>query len=264
MRSTLTILILLGPAMMATACSQDPETTNNAVMPAMNEQDMSTMATDPNNPFGQAEMQMNQRMMAASGANAAETWVRKMIEHHRGGIEMSEMLPDQGVDGKVLEMARKTADDQRKDIAKLETMLQDGISGPGPANPFMDSERKMHQAMMAAKGADLPETWTRKMIEHHRGGVEMSELLIAQGGDPQVLEMARSTISKQRKEIEELESMLGGGSSAASVPGSPNGAAAPATSGKAKVSATTAPPTKSAGADKAVADSHAEHDSNSM
>ena len=42
----------------------------------------------PSGPFAQAEMQMNERMMAAVGANASETWTKKMIEHHRGAIAM--------------------------------------------------------------------------------------------------------------------------------------------------------------------------------
>jgi membrane protein involved in colicin uptake len=48
------------------------------------------------------------------------------------------------------------------------------------------------------------------MIEHHRGAVDMSNILIAQGGDPKVLEKARMTASKQQKEIEHLEQMLAG------------------------------------------------------
>ena len=41
------------------------------------------------NPYPPVEMRMHDRMMGAVGANADETWVRKMIEHHRGAIEMS-------------------------------------------------------------------------------------------------------------------------------------------------------------------------------
>ena len=68
-------------------------------------------------------MQMHERMMAAQGANASETWVRKMIEHHRGAIEMSNVLVNQGGEQAVVEKARKTAEDQRREIQELERML---------------------------------------------------------------------------------------------------------------------------------------------
>src|SRR3546814_10880199 len=130
-------------------------------------------------------MQMHERMMAAQGANASETWVRKMIEHHRGAIDMSKVLIGLGEDapGPVLAMARKTVSDQGKEIQELERMLQAGDIGAGTtgdANPFKQSDQTMHERMMAATGANPSETWMRKMIEHHRGAVDMSNILIAQ------------------------------------------------------------------------------------
>jgi hypothetical protein len=118
----------------------------------------------------------------------------------------------------VLAMARKTVSDQGKEIQELERMLQAGGIGAGTtgdANPYKQSDQTMHQRMMAATGANPSETWIRKMIEHHRGAVDMSNILIAQGGDPKVLEKARMTAQKQQKEIGELERMLAGGSAPA-------------------------------------------------
>ena len=180
--------------------------------------DMAAMANDPSDPFVQAEMQMPERMMAAQGANASETWVKKMIEHHRGAVQMSNVLIGLGGDAPVLAVARKAVSDQGKEIQELERMLQAGGIGAGTtgeADPYKQSDQTMHSRMMAAKGASPSETWTRKMIEHHRGAVEMSNILIAQGGDPKVLEKARLTAQKQQREITELERMLAGTSQAA-------------------------------------------------
>jgi uncharacterized protein (DUF305 family) len=211
----------------------------NEAMPADN---MSAMANDPNNPYGQAEMQMHERMMAAVGANASETWVRKMIEHHRGAIDMSNVLIGLGGDAPALAMARKTVSDQGKEIQELENMLQAGGIGAGTtgdANPYKQSDQRMHERMMAATGASPSETWIRKMIEHHRGAVDMSNILIAQGGDPKVLEKARMTAQKQQKEIAELERMLAGDGTAAA----PAAAPAPEPAAKAEPRET-APATK--------------------
>ena len=65
-------------------------------------------------PFTQAEMAMNERMMAASGATPADSWARKMIEHHRGAIAMSEIVLEQQPTPQVREMAQKTIEKQRK------------------------------------------------------------------------------------------------------------------------------------------------------
>lgn len=165
----------------------------------------------PSGPFAQAEMQMNERMMAAVGSNASETWARKMIEHHRGAVAMSQILIDQGGDPRFVEMARMTVDKQQREIGELERTVAGGISGgSGEANPFGPVEQNMHQQMMAASGANISETWARKMIAHHQGAVDMSEALIRQGGDPEILAMARRTAEDQRGEIAHLEAMLRG------------------------------------------------------
>ena len=182
----------------------------------------------PSGPFAHAEMQMSERMMAAVGANASETWARKMIEHHRGAIAMSQILIDQGGEQRFVEMARQTIEKQQREVGELEQLVAGGITGgSGEANPFGPVEQSMHQQMMAASGGNISETWARKMIAHHQGAVDMSETLIRQGGDPEILAMARRTAEDQRREIAHLEAMLRGEAMA-------SGAAAPAPATPAK------------------------------
>lgn len=77
-----------------------------------------------------------------------------------------------------------------------------------PANPYMPAEMAMHDKMMAAKGADDGETWTRKMIEHHRGALTMSQIALKESDDPMVRQMAQKTIDMQTKDIAQLNKML--------------------------------------------------------
>ena len=203
----------LGASLMALAAgcggagTNESANSSNAQQPAGNEAAMAV----PSGPFSQVEMQMNERMMAATGANASETWARKMIEHHRGAIDMSRILIEQGGDAEFVQMARQGSEKQQREIAELERMIAGGISGgTGEANPYRDAEQQMHQQMMAASGANLTETWARKMIAHHRGAVAMSEILVAHGGDPEMVAMARRVITDQRREAEHLEGMLRG------------------------------------------------------
>jgi len=170
------------------------------------------MAMNPTDPYSEPMMKMNQAMMAAQGASASETWGRKMIPHHKGAIDMSNVLLAQGGDEKFLAKARKTSADMQKEIATLEQKLQAGVTAgnvTGPANPYGPAMEKMNAAMMAAKGTTPGETWARKMIPHHQGAVDMSDVILKQGGDPKILESARMTKDKQVKEIADLQKMLG-------------------------------------------------------
>lgn len=79
---------------------------------------------------------------------------------------------------------------------------------PSAANPYGPSEMRMHERMMAAMGAEAGETWIRKMIEHHRGAVEMSQVALRSTQDAQVRREAQRTIASQNREIATLNAML--------------------------------------------------------
>ena len=79
---------------------------------------------------------------------------------------------------------------------------------PTPANPYPPSEMQMHQKMMSAMGADATETWVRKMVEHHRGGIAMSQIVLRETKDAKVRQMATKTIAEQNKEVGELNAWL--------------------------------------------------------
>jgi uncharacterized protein (DUF305 family) len=77
-----------------------------------------------------------------------------------------------------------------------------------PSNPYAASEMDMHQKMMAAKQGDASEMWTRKMIEHHRGAVTMSRVALRDAKDADTKRMAQMTITKQEKDIAELQGWI--------------------------------------------------------
>ena len=66
----------------------------------------------------------------------------------------------------------------------------------------------MHEKMMAAMGADAGETWIRKMIEHHRGAVEMSQVALRSTQNADVRREAQKAITSQNREIGMLNAML--------------------------------------------------------
>ena len=67
---------------------------------------------------------------------------------------------------------------------------------------------EMHKKMMSAVGANATETWVRKMIEHHRGAIAMSRIVLRETRDPRVRMMANKSIAAQTKEVGELNAWL--------------------------------------------------------
>ncbi len=189
-------------------------------------------------PFADAEMQMSDAMKKAIGVNASDNWVRKMIEHHKGAVAMSNVVLPLAQDPNVRQMARMTVEKQSKEIAELEKMVAAGNPDAASAQLYQPAEMQMHTAMMAAKGATVDETWMRKMIVHHRGAVAMSDVVLGQNPPPAVRAMAQKTKSDQTKEIAHLEAMLSGQNPMAATPAP---APAPRTAEAAPAKAAAAP-----------------------
>lgn len=160
-------------------------------------------------PFFHAEMEMKERVMEVEGTDVADSWLRKMIEHKRGAVELSNILLQKLPSGPVAEMAHATADKQTKEIAELQRLLRNGAPDHQSAFLYQPALAKMHDAMMEAEGVDLSEVWLRKMLAHHKGGVEMSnELLHQKDVPPAIRSKAEATRSGQHREIQMFEYLL--------------------------------------------------------
>ena len=219
------------------ACGGSQEVANNVAA----ENDMNAMMTD-SGPFAEAEMKMDQAMTAAVGVNAPDSWVRKMIEHHKGAIEMSRILLAQNVTGHVADMAQQTIDKQSAEVAALQKLVSTGNPDGASAALYKPAAMAMHNAMMSANGADISDTWVRKMLEHHKGAVAMSDIALANGATGSIRAQIEKTKAEQQKEIDHIEGMLSGQqpSSGAAAPAAPAGPA-PAAKEKASVAKPAAP-----------------------
>ena len=193
--------------LLLTACGSGNEATQNEAAAG---EDVNAMAADPSNPFAQSEMQMNERMMAAVGTDVGDSWVRKMIEHHQGAIDMSRIVLEQNPRADVAEMARMTVEKQGKEIKELRKLVKQGSPNLQSAELYGASMTQMHDAMMAAKGADISETFLRKMLEHHRGGVTMSDVALQNGVSGALRQQVQKTRDDQANEAKMVEAMLRG------------------------------------------------------
>ena len=81
------------------------------------------MKNTPANPYAEVGMAMHHKMMVV-GTDASETWIRQMIEHHRGAIAMSKIAVAQASDKDVRTMAQNVVTMQEKEVASFQSWLK--------------------------------------------------------------------------------------------------------------------------------------------
>ena len=205
-----TTVAIAGLALILAGCGRG-ETANNSATKTDARADvgMNSMMSDSGNPFAQSEMSMQQGMTAAVGADVSDTWAKMMIEHHKGAIAMSEIVLKNSPSADVGKMAKDVIAKQGKEVDELTKLLRAGAaSDPASAGPYRQSMMTMHEAMAAAKGSNVSDTYLQKMLEHHRGAVAMSEVVLGQTKNAKIRAAAEKIRVDQSKEIAMVEGML--------------------------------------------------------
>lgn len=188
------------------ACGGPGETNNVATDPTATVD----AAAEAPSPFARSEQTMNQAMMAAVGTDAGDTWAKKIVPHHQGAIDMSEIVLQQNPTADVAKMAQMTIEKQTKDIEDIRKLFKDGSPNQQTAELYRQAMMDMHQKMQAAAGANASETFMRKMLEHHRGAVTMSAIALRNGVSGALRQQIQKTRDDQQKEVAMVEAMLAG------------------------------------------------------
>jgi uncharacterized protein (DUF305 family) len=150
-----------------------------------------------------------------------------MIPHHEQAVEMSDMLlGKQGVDPAVVSLANEIKAAQAPEIETMQEWLaQWGVfSAPATSGTGMPSHNMpghdmsgggmgmMSDADMAAlqnaQGTEAGRLFLEQMIEHHEGAITMAQQEIDNGQFAAAVEMARSIVSSQQAEIDEMRALL--------------------------------------------------------
>lgn len=161
-------------------------------------------------PFAKSEMDMDAAMKNAIGVDAADTWVKKMIAHHQGAIDMSRIVLGLRPTPDVARMAEMTIAHQGAEIAALEALSRRGSPNAESAALYEAAMVTMHDDMMRATGADASATYLAKMLAHHRGAVAMSDIALANGATGAVRAQIEETRAEQLREVAMVEAMQRG------------------------------------------------------
>lgn len=76
------------------------------------------------------------------------------------------------------------------------------------SDDYQKAMQEMHKAMMSVNDADPDRAFALKMIEHHKGAIAMSEVVLKHGNDAEAKKMAQTAIDEQKKDIADLQSWL--------------------------------------------------------
>lgn len=151
---------------------------------------------------------------SAAVSNAADvTFAQMMIPHHEQAVAMSEsILAKDGIDPRILDLAKQIKDAQAPEIAQLTAWLQEwgadqGMSHMNHGADGMMSEDDM-KALDAASGAEAGTLFIEQMIQHHTGAIEMAKAETADGENADAMAMAERIVTTQSEEIETMKQIL--------------------------------------------------------
>lgn len=102
--------------------------------------------------YDAAMMTMHTAMMGAKGSDASETYLAKMLAHHRGAVAMADIALASGATGALRAQIEETRSEQLKDVAMVEAMLRgEPMTAAAPPAPVAASPAPGAKA--AAKAA---------------------------------------------------------------------------------------------------------------
>jgi uncharacterized protein (DUF305 family) len=73
---------------------------------------------------------------------------------------------------------------------------------------YEEAAMRMHAAMDIPWTGDADVDFVRGMIGHHQGAIDMANVVIEHGEDPEIRALAEGIVAAQEKEIAEMEAWL--------------------------------------------------------
>ena len=96
------------------------------------------------------------------------------------------------------------------DHAAMGHRMDGGTDGTGtPAQrAFRDAAARMHADMGVPSSGDVDLDFARGMVPHHQGAVDMAEVELRHGTDPEMRSLATKVVRTQREEVRQMREWI--------------------------------------------------------
>ncbi|WP_193312740.1 DUF305 domain-containing protein [Georgenia subflava] len=198
--------LVLALTLAACGGSQEPAETTTATSAA-------TQEPTPAEPTGST----GDGAVAQAHNDADTMFAQMMIVHHQGAIEMADLAVEKAENEDVRSLAEDISAAQGPEIEQMTSWLQawgediepmGGMEGHGGMEMDGMSQGEAMAELEGLSGTDFDRRFLELMTAHHQGAVTMAEEELADGENPQALELAQTIIDDQQAEIAQMEQML--------------------------------------------------------
>lgn len=147
---------------------------------------------------------MHAKMKKPLSGSADVDFVRQMIPHHQGALDMARTQQRYGSDEALKRFNDWVIMAQTQEIAFMENWLRRkdrGAARKTAQDYYGAAMTKMHHAMMVKYSGNADVDYVRGMIAHHQGAVDMASVWLEEGADPELRTLVHDIYNAQTQEI---------------------------------------------------------------
>jgi uncharacterized protein (DUF305 family) len=152
----------------------------------------------------------DEAMAATSAAQIDDDFVAGMVEHHDAAVDMAEIAQGRGERPQIRQLADEIVAAQTAEIDQMRSIHQRLFDGPIEGHEHGDlslshEEMGLHMDPAELEGAqEFDRAFIDAMIPHHQGAIRMARIVLDQGEDEEIAQLAEGIISAQSAEIEQM------------------------------------------------------------
>lgn len=202
------LLIPLFAVVLTVSCSKTETQTNNT---ATEQNQKTENSNEKSNEMVAVMDEMMDEMHGneITGNNDAD-FSKMMIEHHKGAVEMSELLLEKGQNEGLKTFARKVIAAQDKEIDLMKKFENQTEVSPN-SKIFLQELNQSMGAMMNKNSKihnDIDKDYAEQMIPHHQSAVDMAKVYLKYGKQKDLLKLCDDIVNTQTSEIQQLKTWL--------------------------------------------------------
>lgn len=210
LRSLVSILaISVAPIAFSSAWAASPELKSAGVKTIPQKNKMAGVCSTRG--YEDAMAMMHKNMHAPLAGDADIDFVRQMIPHHQGAVDMAKVQLQYGRDERLKDFNRWIIRAQEEEIGFMKQWLRrhdNGVVAKDAKDYYGDAMMVMHRDMMIDYTGDADVDFVRGMIAHHQGAVDMASILFEHGSDPELNRLADAIYRSQTYEISWMQNWL--------------------------------------------------------